>query len=648
LVGNLKGHLSKPKYRPDIDGLRAVAIISVVIYHFFPHWMMGGFIGVDIFFVISGYLISLLIFENIHKGTFSFSSFYIQRINRIFPSLILVLMSCYVFGWFTLYADEYRQLGKHIAAGSGFVSNIIFQGEKGYFDNSADTKPLLHLWSLGVEEQFYIFWPLLLWIAWKYRFNILLISLSLGAYSFYVNLDQSEKDIVTTFYSTQVRLWELLAGSVLASIYHKNNISHLNKCGAHKRVLSNISAVFGALLLICGLWAIGGSSKFPGIFAAIPVLGTVLIIAAGRKAWINNFILSSRPLIWFGLISFPLYLWHWPLLAFVKIILSGEPGLYVRLVLIAVSILLAWLTYKFIECPVRANNKNTSMAILLVLLMIATGYVGFITYAKDGFILRKPIATADYIGDIGHLDYHKYMAEHYYVCEPPDIAARALRWEGVIRCLQSKPNSEPDFAIMGDSHAEHLFYGVADSLPHRNVVFYINDTLPFLDMPNFKYIYDYVIPNKKIKDVILAAHWTGRAHQVPSGTTLGIQLLKAIDALTKSGKRVYLTDNVPSFPFPAVACKRKRWFSDNRTLCEMNIEIMASQTNAYIGVLKEIVEKRPNVKLLGVGAYFCDDSVCKMTKGDKILFRDHYHLNIEGSLFIGRKLVEDNKGYFDR
>lgn len=648
MAGSSSIYLSKPKYRPDIDGLRAIAIISVVIYHFFPHWLKGGFTGVDIFFVISGYLISLLIFENIHKGTFSFSSFYIQRINRIFPSLILVMASCYIFGWFTLYADEYRQLGKHIAAGAAFVSNIIFQGEKGYFDNSADTKPLLHLWSLGVEEQFYIFWPLLLWVAWKYRFNTLLVVLSLGVYSFYVNLDQVDKDVVIAFYSTQVRLWELLAGSVLAWISYKGDTLYFNRWLGFKRTLSNFSAVLGALLVMYGVWAIDGSSAFPGWFAVIPVLGTMLIIVAGPNAWINNSVLSVKPLVWFGLISYPLYLWHWPLLIFVKIIQSGEPGLFTRLAFIAVSILLAWLTYRYVESPVRAAHNKVRVAMLLTALMIAIGYIGFNTYVKDGFSWRKPVATADYIGDIWHSEYHKYMAQKYYVCEPPDIAARALRWEGAIRCLQSKPDSEPDFAIMGDSHAEHLFHGIADSLPNRNVVFYINDTLPFLKAPNFEYAYDHVIPNKKIKDVILAAHWPSRMHQVPPDTTLYIQLLKAIDALTKSGKRVYLTDNVPSFPFPAAACKRKRWFSDKQPLCEMGIEMMESQTNQYLGTLKEIVEKRPNVRLLNVGKYFCDDSVCKMTRGDKILFRDHYHLNIEGSLFIGRKLVEENKGAFDR
>lgn len=159
--------LSHPKYRPDIDGLRAIAVLSVVIFHAFPTWVKGGFVGVDIFFVISGFLISTIIFENLSKDSFSFFEFYSRRVKRIYPVLLVVLSVCFLFGWFALLADEFKILGKHLAAGAGFVSNLVLWSESGYFDNAADTKPLLHLWSLGVEEQFYIIWPLLAWFAWK-------------------------------------------------------------------------------------------------------------------------------------------------------------------------------------------------------------------------------------------------------------------------------------------------------------------------------------------------------------------------------------------------------------------------------------------------------------------------------------------------
>jgi peptidoglycan/LPS O-acetylase OafA/YrhL len=319
-------HLSHPKYRPDIDGLRAIAVLAVVAFHAFPNWVKGGFIGVDVFFVISGYLISTIIFENLDKGTFSFSEFYARRITRIFPALILVLVACFVFGWFALLADEYRQLGKHIAAGAGFISNIVFWNEAGYFDNAADTKPLLHLWSLGVEEQFYIVWPLLLWFAWKRNFNLLTITILVATLSFIINIKGVQQDPVATFYSPQTRFWELLCGSLLAwmTLYKMNAWttakSKLDGCLAlavyrekhptNGKTLSNFLSFVGLILLTYGFCRINKELSFPGKWALVPVVGSVLIIAAGAKTWVNRVILSNKVLVWFGLISFPLYLWH--------------------------------------------------------------------------------------------------------------------------------------------------------------------------------------------------------------------------------------------------------------------------------------------------------------------------------------------------
>ncbi len=206
-----------PRYRADIDGLRAIAVLSVVGFHAFPYWVHGGFIGVDIFFVISGFLISRIILASLEQDRFSFVEFYSRRIRRIFPALLLVLLASLAFGWFTLLADEYAQLGKHIAGGAGFTSNFLLWNESGYFDNSAETKPLLHLWSLSIEEQFYIVWPLMLWIMRNQRFNLLRIALFAAALiTFLFNVIQIHIDPTAAFYSPQTRFWELLIGSILA------------------------------------------------------------------------------------------------------------------------------------------------------------------------------------------------------------------------------------------------------------------------------------------------------------------------------------------------------------------------------------------------------------------------------------------------
>ena len=211
-----------PKYRADIDGLRAIAVLSVVGFHASPGVVKGGLVGVDIFFVISGFLICSIIFGGLDQGTFSITKFYSRRVRRIFPALIVVLVACYAFGWFVLFPDEFRQLGKHIAAGAAFISNIALWREAGYFDNAAGVKPLLHLWSLGIEEQFYILWPLLLLFISRRGIGLLSFTVFFVVISFAINVLTINTDMVATFYLPLTRMWELLVGSVIAYVMLQN------------------------------------------------------------------------------------------------------------------------------------------------------------------------------------------------------------------------------------------------------------------------------------------------------------------------------------------------------------------------------------------------------------------------------------------
>jgi len=321
---NQKIYLSEPNYRPDIDGLRAISVLAVVGFHAAPGLISGGFIGVDIFFVISGYLISKIIFESLDKGTFSFSEFYSRRIRRIFPALIFVLACCFAVGWLVLLEDEYKQLLKHISAGTVFISNFIFWNEAGYFDNDSDTKPLLHLWSLAIEEQYYIAWPLLLWFAWKRKFNILKITLVIAVFSIIFNIRGVNQDAIGTFYSPIARFWELLSGSLLAwiTLYKRdafaNTVAHLNTILSRiifngnacctSIALTNALSLAGFFLLLCGFFLINKEKSFPGYWGLVPVIGTLLLLISDSKAWFNRMVLSNKLLVWFGLISFPLYL----------------------------------------------------------------------------------------------------------------------------------------------------------------------------------------------------------------------------------------------------------------------------------------------------------------------------------------------------
>ena len=466
--------LSHPKYRPDIDGLRAVAVLSVVAFHAFPRWMPGGFIGVDIFFVISGFLISTIIFENLEKNTFSFLGFYARRVRRIFPALLMVLIFSYAFGWIALFADEYKQLGKHIAAGAGFVSNLVLWSESGYFDNSSDTKPLLHLWSLGIEEQFYIVWPFVLWLAWKKRFNLVTLIALVWFASFYLNIQGVKKDVVATFYSPQTRFWELFAGSMLAwfVLHSKNTFSNYGlkidgllsrivyreSVEADGRTLSNTTSFAGCLLLAYGFWRISKEVGFPGWWGMVPVLGAALVILAGPRAWLNRTVLSNKIAVWFGLISFPLYLWHWPLLSFARIVESGTPARNVRIVAVVLSVALAWLTYRFVERPIRFGKNRRIKAFVLVFLMVVVGYVGYNAYARDGLKFRRVVA----LNVVPPEDDGWYQG-----VELIDGCGVADGFRNLFQMCAKDQRGNVRFALMGDSKAHSLHTGLIRTSDER-------------------------------------------------------------------------------------------------------------------------------------------------------------------------------------
>ena len=396
--------LTHPKYRADIDGLRAVAVLSVVGYHATPYWVSGGFIGVDVFFVISGFLISTIVFENLQRGSFSFIEFYSRRIRRIFPALIVVLAACLAFGWFALFDDEYKQLGKYIAGGAGFISNFILWGESGYFDETAASKPLLHLWSLGIEEQFYIIWPLLLWATFKKKLNWFAIIAAIAALSFTWNLYSAQNDVIADFYSPQTRFWELLIGSLLAgatlfkkdalAAFEQNSVDWLRRVVSAPTPISsglmlrNFVSTLGVLVIAASVALITNDKHYPGFWALLPTLGTAMLIAAGAQAWFNRKVLANRVFVWFGLISYPLYLWHWPLLSFTRIFENDLPKGIIRLEVVIISVVLAWLTYRLIERPIRFGKGTQRNTTILVALMIVVGSSGFCTYQLGGISTR--------------------------------------------------------------------------------------------------------------------------------------------------------------------------------------------------------------------------------------------------------------------
>lgn len=447
-------HLSHPKYRPDIDGLRAIAILSVVGFHAFPDWVRGGFVGVDIFFVISGYLISTIIFGNLERGSFSYAEFYARRVKRIFPALILVIVSCLAIGWQVMDAAEFGQLGKHVASGAGFVSNFAFWSESGYFDADEKTKPLLHLWSLGIEEQFYIVWPLLLGLVWKRKWNFLVITLLVAVASFAANIFSVSENPVSAFYSPLSRFWELMAGGILAYItLHKPHyISY------RKPAIRDWQSVVGLALIALGIAMVTANSRFPGWWALLPTIGAFLIISAGSGAWLNRHVLASRPFVWIGLISYPLYLWHWPLLVFARIINGHATSYGIRIAAVIASIVLAWLTYRLIEMPIRSRGEGRirRMTIALCIAMAVVGFAGYNIYDRDGLEFRQANRTSNsamYDWTTGYRLNQCFLAALDSHSGP---SAFADYCSGVTKGAIPKPL----VMIWGDSHAASLYRGL--------------------------------------------------------------------------------------------------------------------------------------------------------------------------------------------
>lgn len=460
------------KYRPDIDGLRAVAVLAVVFFHAFPDLMPGGFVGVDVFFVISGFLISGIIFTALERGNFSFRDFYARRIRRIFPALILVLVTVYGAGWFLLYADRFAELGKHTAGGAGFIANFVLWREAGYFDGASDTKPLLHLWSLGVEEQFYLIWPLVAWLAWKRRFDLLALTLVVFLGSMYFNFDRIRRDLIGTFYAPHTRFWELMTGAVLAHLAALPSRTRITRWlhDQFERIVSTSSArntmsVAGLALIAISVIVIDQSRHFPGRWAVLPVAGSALLIAAGPGAVINRSVLSQPLVVGIGLISYPLYLWHWPMLSLLRLTEGDTPPVATRLIAVLAAVVLSWLTYAIIERPIRFGPRRRATVGALCVLLAAVGLAGYYTYQADGLWARaiNRSAKAPFSAYYDAMRKKGIVGPYRLECDFMELVTDRVKDHIAPSCTAA--GTRGTWFLWGDSHAQALSPGLTSILP---------------------------------------------------------------------------------------------------------------------------------------------------------------------------------------
>jgi peptidoglycan/LPS O-acetylase OafA/YrhL len=547
-------------YRPDIDGLRGIAVLAVVAHHAFPGLLPGGFVGVDIFFVISGYLITGDIVARQAAGTFTLADFYRRRVRRIFPALIVVLIATAAIGSAILLADEFVSLLKHTAASALFVQNFNLLQEVGYFDTEAKYKPLLHLWSLAVEEQFYIVWPLALMVcpvAWRLRMTAGLIACSLGA--------MLAIDAAAAYYLPFTRFWQIMAGAALAITGYRRGLS-----------------VLGIVLCLIAFALASPMNGDMPLMPVLPTLGAVCLLAS-QVRW-------PRWLIGVGLISYPLYLWHWPLLAFVAI--NGGDTLHIVLACLA-AFVLAFLTYRM-ELPIR-RSRFFVKPLLAGMVGVATATAAL---ASTDFQLQAGRETAK-VNDL-----------------------RTVEPQGP-SCGTDCISEGRDFLLLGDSHAQALFVGIQKVQPGRWTLIHRNGCAPADVKPigNMKCRPLEEVLHTDIPVVVLAF----RDHYPELPAAIG----KTVESL--SGKRVLILTSVPDLPFRPRDCIR---FGDC-TFARPEVEGKQAAMRAAI--------KASGAEMVDVLDALCDGPRCAVDRGDLLMYRDGDHLSARGAEIVARHVIASIK-----
>lgn len=453
-------------FRDDINGLRALAVLGVVLFHADRAWLPGGFVGVDIFFVISGFLISRIILSQCAAGRFSLTMFYARRAKRILPALLVAVSFVWIVGWLMAAPTQFRDIGGGLLGNSYFTVNfwlLRLAGVGGYFGPDATTKPLLHLWSLSIEEQFYLVWSVLLLVLFKLdRRLVLIVILSALVASFTFSAVLTSVDPIAAFYLPWTRGWELALGALIAY----REVFWLKALPYPSRRIANIGAGAGVALMLGAFLFLNETSAFPGWLAAIPTVGCALVIASPGSLP-GEVALGNRVAGFFGLISYPLYLWHWPLFAFARIWPGVIPTTPVLFALAGVAVVLAALTYRLIEQPVAVpfRRRPFATALILVGLLALTGLVGKLTYDAKGFPSRfPPLVDRIFDYDTNGAESRPLLNCFYQRDEGryslDEERKRAADFFEAHHCGRIADPKKPTILIVGDSHAAHLFAGL--------------------------------------------------------------------------------------------------------------------------------------------------------------------------------------------
>ena len=614
---------------------------------------------------------------------FSFIDFYSRRVRRIFPSLIFCLLTFLVLGWFVLLPDEYSLFGKHTLGASAYVSNLLLWSEAGdYFQTASQTKPLLHLWSLGIEEQFYLIWPLVLFIAYKLNFNIFTLALVGALASFGFELSSVKSNPTAAFYSPFLRFWELMAGSLLAwlKLYKGEMFTGIaNKVGPYLsavlqrdstktdsvRLCGNILSVIGLVLILTAVFALD-NRDFPGYKALLPVMGAVLMIAAGKDAFLNRYLLSNRVMVWFGLISYPLYIWHWPFLSFAWIVGGEMPQLKVRIGCVVLAVIMSAVTYYFVEPRLRWGRYGGYKAAGLLSVMVIIGVTGYSIDRHDGYTARMNDPDQAVIDELNKKQYADNQRCLEFI---PDWNRMSIRWphNELTQCKLQRAEGQNTIAVIGDSHAGHLYLGLISHTRENEgiALFPAGCAVPLIGLhswrePNTEHQlsegFSYIMSHKNIRKVVLS-HRTGCSwtyltdtrnpgnHDVRSILRDGFA--RTYEALTKAGKEIYVLIDNPIYKggswhkCMASIVRRPVPIPDlllTKSISSCSMKFSERQEieprNNWIKVSRETAAGYSNIHFIDMADVFCSDGRCSMMdRTGRMMYLDNEHLNVTGSLY---------------
>lgn len=646
-------------YRRDIDGLRALAVVPVILFHADEGLMPGGFVGVDVFFVISGFLITSLLLKDMHAGTYSLLQFYERRIRRIFPALFVMVAGTCMAGTAILMPAELEGLGKSVVSTTLFASNILFWREAGYFDVASHLKPLLHTWSLAVEEQFYIFFPPFLWCVHRWAREMIVGPLALGLVaSLAISIYGVHHWPDATFYLPASRAWELLIGALLAAGAFPV---------ATKASTRNILGLLGLALIAYANFSYDSETPFPGINSIAPSLGTALVIHAGTggTALVNR-LLGHRSLVHIGLLSYSLYLWHWPIFVLGGYVLIREPGAIEISVALAATWLCGYASWRYVEQPFRTKSREltrTKIFVLAAIAMLVSVAIGYILYASRGLPQRLPDAALR-LANAPRLH---------------DLSAEACR-EGTLElfpghrraCNTGAPDHPLRYAIWGDSHAESMTAAIVESgtsLGMSGLYASKPSCPPLLEvLPSYASagvlgasctVFNHEIARRlaalpDLEHVILIGRWSlyieGERTGREGGATIYVNdadsrenslaenhrvmaagMRRTVDFLRGHGLTVHIVAGVPEIGLEVPSVLARARFMQRDIDIRPTRAALQSRQGRADAILGRLADD-PAVDLIEPRRVLCDDAYCEVVApGDHPLYFDTNHLTQRGA-----------------